>query len=144
VNIPVLIDGVSNQLWKDYAPKLEFGFPLPDADSRLIKLIRNERLDINPQITGAERWYSVTADLNEQLPYTKHRYGRIEAELEKLETWLQTIAERLNRYLYQSLQDEYGYQTKTETIAEAIEINEYQFTADGISATRIKNLAKLT
>jgi hypothetical protein len=142
VNIPVLIEAISHQLWKDYAPKLEFGFPLPGADGRLIKLIRNESLDINPQITGAERWYSVTADLNEQLPYTKHRYGRIEAELEKLETWLQTIAERLNRYLYQSLQDEYEYQTKTETIAEAIEINEYQFTADGVSATRIKNLAK--
>jgi hypothetical protein len=144
VNIPQLIENVEYQRWKEYAPTLEFGFPAPDLDKRLIQLIHKESLDISPKIIGAERWYSVTADLAYQLPYTPHRYTRIEAELEKLEAWLQTVANMLNRFLYKSLQADYEYQTKEETVIEAIEANEYQFTADGVSATRIKNLITIT
>jgi hypothetical protein len=143
VNIPQLIEAVKKQDWKEYAPTLELGFPEPDLDNRLIRLIQNESLDINPKIIGAERWYSVTADLDYRLPYIPHKYNRMETELEKLEAWLQTVADILNRCLYKSLQTEYEYQTKEETVVEAIEANEYQFTADGVSATRIKNLAQL-
>ncbi|MDP9047204.1 MAG: hypothetical protein M3N14_03650, partial [Bacteroidota bacterium] len=144
VNIPQLVEAVKYHHWKEYAPTLEFGFTIPDLDKRLIKLIQNESLDISPKITGVERWYSVTADLSYNLPYTHHQYSRIETELEKLEAWLQTVADILNRYLYKSLQAEYEYQTKEETVMEAIEVNEYQFTTDGVSATRIKNLTAIT
>lgn len=144
VDIPQLIRAIKNQSWKEYAPLLEFDFTLPEADSRIIPLIQNEHFDIAPKITAVERWYSVKADLDKYLPYTNHQYGRIEAELEKLENWLQTVADRLNRYLYKSLEAEYEYQTKEETVIETIEANEYPFTADGVSATRIKNLARET
>lgn len=144
VNIPQLIQGIKNQSWKDYAPTLELDLSLPQADSRIIPLIQNESFDIAPKITGAERWYSVKADLDYYLPRNYRKYDRIEAELEKLETWLQTVADKLNRYLYKALEADYEYQTKEETVIEAIEINEYQFTADGVCATRIKNLATKT
>lgn len=144
VNIPQLVQAIKDQSWKDYAPMLELDLSLPQADSRIIPLIRKESFDIVPKITGAERWYSIAADLNYYLPNTGHRYDRIEAELQKLGDWLQSVADKLNRYLYKSLEAEYEYQTKEETVIEAIEINEYQFTADGVCATRIKNLAKMT
>jgi hypothetical protein len=144
VDIPLLIQAIKNQSWKDYAPSLEFGFALPDIDSRVVQLIQDESFDISPKITAVERWYKVTADLDYYLPYTNHKLDRIETELEKLEVWLQVVADILNRYLYKSLQAEYEYQTKVETVIEAIGINEYQFTVDGVSATRIKNLAKTT
>lgn len=142
VDIPQLTKAILNQAWVGYAPNLQFNFPAVDFDSRLIRLFENESLDANPNIVGSERWYSVTADLSYQLPYTNHCYNRTEAELEKLETWLQAIADKLNRYLFKSLQAEYEHQTEEKAIVETIEANEYQFTADGKSATRLKNLAK--
>jgi len=142
VNIPMLINAIPNQRWKEYAPALEFDFPMVDFDGRLIGLIQKESLDASPKIVGSERWYSVTADLSYQLPYTNHRYDGIEAELKNLEAWLQVIADKLNRYLYKSLQAEYEYQTDEKAVVEAVEANEFQFTADGKSATRIKNLAQ--
>jgi hypothetical protein len=48
VNMPQLIRAIKNQSWKDYAPLLEFGFALPDADSRVIPLIQNESFDRQP------------------------------------------------------------------------------------------------
>jgi len=141
VNLPELLAGVKNENWKSYAPLLELDLPVYEADKHLIKLIKNEGIDISPQIIQPTRSYYVRVDMNFQFPYNNHRFDRIEAELEKLEEWLQAVADKLNRYLYKSLQDDYDYQTSDKAIIEAIEANEYHFTADGKLATRIERLS---
>ena len=142
VNLPELLAGVKNENWKTYAPLLELDLPVYEADKHLIKLIKNEGIDISPQIIQPTRSYYVRAEMNFQFPYNNHRFDRIEAELGKLEEWLQAVADKLNRYLYKSLQDDYEYQTSDKAIIEAIEANEYIFTADGKLATRIERMAE--
>ena len=142
VNLPELLAGVKNENWKRYAPLLELDLPVYEADKHLIKLIKNEGIDISPQIIQPTRSYYVRAEMNFQFPYNNHRFDRIEAELGKLEEWLQAVADKLNRYLYKSLQDDYEYQTSDKAIIEAIEANEYHFTADGKLATRIERMAE--
>lgn len=142
VNLPELLAGVKNENWKTYAPLLELDLPVYEADKHLIKLIKNEGIDISPQIIQPTRSYYVRAEMNFQFPYNNHRFDRIEAELGKLEEWLQAVADKLNRYLYKSLQDDYEYQTSDKAIIEAIEANEYHFTADGKLATRIERMAE--
>ncbi len=143
VNLPELVEAVKNENWKSYAPLLELGLPVYQADSRILKLIKNEAIDISPQIIQPTRSYYVRAELNNQFPYNNHRFDRIEAELENLENWLQQVAEKLNRHLYKALQDDYEYQTSDMAIIEAIEANEYHFTADGKLATRLEKLTQL-
>lgn len=142
VNLPELLAGVKNENWKTYAPLLELDLPVHEADKHLIKLIKNEGIDISPQIIQPTRSYYVRAEMNFQFPYNNHRFDRIEAKLEELENWLQAVADKLNRYLYKSLQGDYEYQTSDKAIIEAIEANEYHFTADGKLATRIERMAE--
>lgn len=141
IDLPVLLDAVVNQRWKEYAPKLELDLALPEIDKRVIKLIRDSKLDIAPQITHPHRNYYVKAELNENLPYCFHGYPLIEKQLDLLEDGLIKIAETLNRHLYKSLQNEYEYQTDEQAVTEAIEANEYWFTSDGKKASRLESLA---
>jgi hypothetical protein len=141
IDLPVLLDGIVTQKWKKYAPKLELHLTLPEIDRRVIRLIRENKLDTAPQITHPHRGYYVKAELNENLPYSYHGYPLIEKQLDLLEDGVIKIAETLNRYLYKSLQDEYEYQTDEQAVTEAIEANEYWFTADGKRASRLESLA---
>jgi hypothetical protein len=142
VNLPELAEAVKNESWRSYTPHLELDLPVCEAENRILKLIKNEAIDISPQIVQPTRSYYVRAELNNQFPYNNHRFDRIEAELEKLEQWLQVVAEKLNRYLYKSLQDDYDYQTSDKAMIEAIEANEYHFMADGKLATTIERMAE--
>jgi hypothetical protein len=141
IGLPVLLDAIVNQSWKEYAPKLELHLTVPEIDRRVIKLIRENKLDTSPQITHPHRGYYVKAELNENLPHSYHGYPLIEKQLDLLEDGLIKIAVILNRYLYKSLQDEYEYQTDEQAVTEAIEANDYWFTADGKKATRLENLS---
>lgn len=141
VNIADLIDGISNQLWKTYAPLLELSLSPPNVDRRVLNLIKNTQLDCTGEIKQPARGYYIKACLTTCSP-DNHDYININSELDKLETWLEETAETLNHYLYESLRDEYEYQTSEKAIIETIEANEYSFTADGKIATRIKNLAE--
>jgi len=141
VYLPALADAIAGEKWKGYAPNIELDLPLCPTKRRVLKLMESEALDISPRIRQPTRCYYVRAELNEQFPYNNHRFDRIEAELEKLEDWLQQVADKLNRYLYKSLQDDYEYQTSDKAIIEAVEANEYHFTADGKLATRIERLS---
>jgi len=114
---------------------------VPEIDRRVIKLIRDSKLDTAPQITHPHRSYYVKAELSENLPYSFHGYPLIEKQLDLLEDGLIKIAETLNRHLYKSLQNEYEYQTDEQAVTEAIEANEYWFTADGKKATRLEGLS---
>jgi len=141
IDLPVLLDGIVNQKWKEYAPKLELDLALPEIDRRVLKLIREGKLDTAPQITHPHRGYYVKAELNENLPYSFHGYPQIEKQLDLLEDGLIKIAETLNRFLYKSLESEYEYQTAEQAVAGALEAREYWFTADGEKATRLESLA---
>jgi len=129
------------QAWKEYAPKLELDLSLPEIAPRLLKLIQSGKLDCAPQIVQPTRSYYVRVDLNSDLSNRRYHYPQIENQLELLENGLRKIAETLNRYLYKSLRSEYEYQTEDQAVTEAIQANEYWFTADGKKATRLDSLA---
>jgi hypothetical protein len=141
IDLPVLLDGIVKQKWKDYAAKLELNLAVPEIDRRVVKLIQESKLDTTPQITHPHRAYYVKAELNENLPYSFHGYVQIEKQLDLLEKGVQQIADKLNRHLYKSLQNEYEYQTDEQAVTEAIEANDYWFTADGKKASRLESLS---
>lgn len=141
VDVAQMIPAIQHENWKSYAPNIELNLPVPQLDARVLKLIAGEQLDISPTIEHNSRYYCVSASLNEQLPYSNHRYPQIEAQLEKLGTDLQAIADRLNRYLFKALEEEYEYLCSEKAVIETIEANEYWFTADGKLATRVDRLA---
>jgi hypothetical protein len=142
VNIPKLLEAVKAESWKTNAPNLELGLPVCEADRRLIRLMESEAIDLSPKIIQPSRSYYVKAELNEQYPYNNHRFNRIETELEKIENWLQRVADKLNRFLYKALQDDNEYHTTEQAIAETIEANGFHFTADGKLATHLEHLAE--
>ncbi len=141
VDLPGLAEAIKNESWKSYAPLLDLQLPVYEVDKRIIKLIKSGHIDIYPQIIQPTSAYYVRVELNNQFPYNNHRYDRIEVELEKLENWLLQVAQKLNRYLYKALQDDYEYHTSEKAIIETIEANEYHFTADGKLATRLERLS---
>jgi hypothetical protein len=141
IDLPLLLDAVVAQKWKDYAPKLELDLALPEIDRRVLKLIRESKLDTAPQITHPHRGYYVKAELNGNLPYSFHGYPQIEKQLDLLEDGLIKIAETLNSFLYKSLENEYEYQTAGQAVAGALEAHEYWFTADGKKAVRLESLS---
>jgi len=141
IDLPEIFKAIANQNWKTYAPKLELDLSLPEIDRRILKLISGDKLDIDPQIIQPTNSYYVRAEMNENLPYSEQGYPQIEKQLDIMEKGLQKIADTLNRFLYKSLQDEYEYQTAEQAVAEAIEANEYWFTADGKKATRLESLS---
>jgi hypothetical protein len=103
-----------------------------NIDRRVLKLLKNCKIDLLPQIAQSGRGYHVSVDLNTDLPYNRgRRFPNIEVQLEILERWLQDIAEELNEQLYKALEKDYEYQTGEEAIIEAIEANEYWFDASG-------------
>lgn len=141
IDLPVFWEAIGKQHWKSCAPDLVLDLNLPEIDRRVIKLIRANIIDAAPKITHPHRGYYVKAELNENLPYSYHGYPLIEKQLDILEDGLIKIAETLNRYLYKSLQTAYEYETEDQAVADAIEANEYWFTADGKKATRLDSLA---
>jgi hypothetical protein len=141
IDLPALLDGILNRKWKDYAPKLELDLIVPEIDRRVLQMIRENKLDISPQIVHPHSRYYVKAELNENLPYSYHGYPLVEKQLDILEDGLVKIAESLNRYLYKALEAEYEYQTEEQVVAEVLEANEYWFTADGKKATRFESLS---
>jgi hypothetical protein len=141
IDLPQMMEAVANQNWKSYAPKLELDLALPEIDRRVSSLIKSGKLDIDPQIIPPTSSYYVRAELNENLPYSFHGYVQIEKQLDLLEKGVQQIADKLNRHLYKSLQNEYEYQTDEQAVTEAIEANDYWFTADGKKATRLESLS---
>jgi hypothetical protein len=135
------LNGIVTQRWKEYAPKLELNLAVPEIDRRVLKLIREGKLDATPQITHPHNGYYVKAELNENLPYSFHGYPLIEKQLDLLEDGLIKIAETLNRFLYKSLEAEYEHQTDDQAVTEVMEANDYWFTADGEIASRLESLA---
>jgi hypothetical protein len=141
INLPELLEAVKIQNWKTHAPNLPLDLPVFDADPRILQLIKGDYISVEPEIIQPTSSYYVRAELNYEFPHTHRNYDRLTGELEKMEHWLQEVADRLNRYLYKALQDDYEYQTGEPAVTEAIDANGYFFTADGKIATRLTKLA---
>lgn len=145
VDIPKLIIAVANQSWKDYAPLQEFVFIVPQIDRRVMALVANGLLPGEPQIIGRTSQYGVVTDLGiSEVIKDGKTHDNIFEELDKLEEWLRSIAEILNRHLYQSLEKQYEFLTSDTAIKESILTNEYLFTADGRTANHLIALNKRT
>lgn len=145
VDIPQLITAIKNQSWKDYAPEQEFPFKLPDIDRRILPLLAKAVLPNEPQIISSYRYYGVVVDLG---VYVINENGRehdnIFEELDKLEAWLRTVAELLNRHLYANLEKQYEFLISDTAVQDCILANGYLFTADGRSANYLNKLTKGT
>ncbi|WP_290308555.1 hypothetical protein [Mucilaginibacter flavus] len=145
VNIPQLVTSIANQSWKDYAPLQEFVFIVPQIDRRVMALVAKGLLPGEPQIIGRTRQYGVVTDLGiSEVIKDGKSHDNIFEELDKLEEWLRSIAEILNRHLYRSLEKQYEFLTSDTAIKESILTNEYLFTADGRSANHLTALNKRT
>lgn len=142
VDMPALIKSIRTSAWKSYAPKLEFSFPVPGIDRRVLALVETGKVDMDARIISRNRGYGVVVDLGVYRAFEPVKnHDLVYGELDELEKWLNNVAEILNRFLYKSLQQEYEYQTSDEAVAEAIEANEYWFTADGSKAGRLEKIA---
>lgn len=142
VDLSKLWAGMGTSNWQEYAPNVDFPFTLTTTDSRVMNLINRNKVDMNARIIARQRCYGVVVDLGVYpVSESVKNHDMIYGELDGLEKWFDGIAQILNRYLYKSLQQEYEYQTSNEAIAETIEANDYLFTADGKSATRLTRLA---
>ncbi|MFA6083444.1 hypothetical protein [Mucilaginibacter sp.] len=141
IDLPGLWEAISKENWKSYAELARLDFALPDMDRRIIRLLKEGKLDVNPKIEQPRNGYYVRTELNACLPCNGNEYPLIEKQLEILEKGLQEIANMLNDHLFYSLREEYEYQTSETAVKETIESNEYWFTSDGKTATRIDNLA---
>ncbi len=141
-SLPGLLNGIAWQNWKSYAPQLELDLSLPEIDRRLLKLLQDSKIDCYGEIRQPGRGYNVSAVLVRDFPNNFRRYAHVNQQLDRVEMWLDDIADTINFHLYKSLRDEYDYQTREQAIIETIEANEYSFSADGKLATRIKRLAE--
>ncbi|QEC74729.1 hypothetical protein [Mucilaginibacter ginsenosidivorax] len=140
VDIPKLISAITNEAWKDYAPMQEFSFSVPQVDRRVLALVAGGLLPSEPQIVSRSRQYGVVTDLGiSEVVKDGKTHDNIFEELDKLEEWLRSVAETLNRHLYESLENQYEFLTST-AIKESILNNEYLFTADGRSANHLVEL----
>lgn len=142
VDFVQLLNSIANEGWREYAPKQEFGFTLPGIDKRVLTLVNNTKIELAARIISRQRGYGVVVDLGlDDLGKPAKNHDLIYGELDKLEKWLNNVADILNAFLYRSLQNEYEYQTTDAAIAESIEANEYCFTVDGEKAGRLEKIA---
>jgi hypothetical protein len=145
VDIPKLFIAVANQSWKDYAPMQEFDFEVPQVDRRVMALVAGGLLPSEPQIIGRSRQFGVVTNVGiSEVIKDRKTHDNIFEELDKLEEWLRSVAETLNRHLYKSLENQYEFLTSDTAIKESILNNEYLFTTDGRSANHLVELNKRT
>lgn len=133
VDLPAFIKGLAEQSWKSYAPTLELDIEKCPISPRIINLIEKEVIETEIWTETSHRYYFLHYRSQNYLYQKSNRdYIRIEEELTKLDKWAKKILEILNDHLYKSLEETYYYLTSDKAIQEAIEANEYYFTANGV------------
>jgi len=142
VNIANLLNGMESQGWREYAPDVNFEFPAPGIDHRVMALIVSGDIQLEPKIIGGYRGNYVIADMGDYPSNGPRSHDFIYIEIDKLEKWLQVVANKLNELLYKALEKEYDSLTSDEAVAEALRANGLLFTADGRSASAIEKLIK--
>lgn len=141
-DLPELVKAIEKEAWKQYAPLDELKFPALRIDRRVRVLLNNRSLDSGVTIKGG-RGYWVKAATGIFITTKGDRsHDNIFGELEKLDAWLQQVADNLNAYLYKKLQSQYEFLTSDTAVKESILFNEYLFSADGRAANHLYELAK--
>jgi hypothetical protein len=142
VDLMALITGILGDKWKEHAPKEEPNLYPCDVHPLVISLLQKGIIDHSVRIENSRNCYSVKADADFNFTYNQCKgYPNIAGQLERLESWIYTTANKLNRFLYILLQREYEYQTSDEAIKETLISNDYLFTADGRKADSLNALA---
>jgi len=144
VDRKTLLDGIASKAWQAYMSNHELDLSPPAIDGRVLKLVVNKVIELEPRIIKRNRCYAVIADLGGYPAEETKNHDLVYGEIDNLEKWLEAVAVVLNRFLYQSLQDEYEYLTSYATVADAVEANAYLFTADGKFANHLDKLARMT
>jgi hypothetical protein len=143
VDIPKLNEAIAGQAWKEYAPLHDFPFMLPDVDRRVMALVANKLLPDEPQVICRSRQFGVVVDLGiyviDENGKTHHNLFE---ELEKLQEWLRSVAEVLNKFLFSLLEQRYEYLLSDEAIGESLSANDYLFTADGRPADHLQKITE--
>lgn len=129
INLKQLFDGVANQSWKTVAPELEFDFTPCPCDKRVLALLKKGIIEHQLYTEKTTRVYSV--DYKSEYYYSGS-YANIEHELTKLDKWVRNVLDRLNKHLYESIQNEYEYQISDEAIKEQFISEHALFTEDGV------------
>lgn len=137
INVGALVEAIRNKAWQFYAPNIEFSFPPFTINSRLIKLFEKEMID-KPEIKSHQRGYYVTVDQPCCFQYNrKTNFSNIDRYLDEMVEWLIKVAEHLNRFLYNSLEEEYESLTSDDGVYNTVEVNGYLFTEDGKKANHL-------
>ncbi|MCT3651527.1 hypothetical protein HZR02_08715 [Elizabethkingia anophelis] len=136
------IKGINSEAWKEYAPTLELNFKECPCDKQVIRLIEKGLIECSCITETPNRgyWLETWTDYH-FIPSRETELPNIDYELEKLDKWLRECLNRLNNYLYKSLEKQYEFETSDESLKEAFAANEYLFTADGKMANNLLNLA---
>ena len=142
VDIVRLKNALETEGWKIYAPSLQFNFPAVGIDHRVMGLIEKGGIQLQPRIINSKRGNDVFADMGGYPSNGPRFHDYIYSEIDALEQWLKIIADELNKFLYQSLEQEYEQLTCDTAVAESLMANEIPFTADGRSAIVLENLIK--
>ena len=141
VDFARLPEAIRQQAWKAYAPLQEFRFPELQVDHRVLRLVENGILPNEMQIIARQRVNGITVNLGIYVVQEYKTHDNVFEELDQLEEWLRSIADILNRYLYDTLQRQYEFLTADRTVKESILLNEYLFSADGRAANHLYQLA---
>jgi hypothetical protein len=142
VDIVTLKNAVESRSWKEYAPNEQFNFHPHGIDRRVMRLIENGGIQLQPRIINSSKGKSVIADMGGYPARGPRFHDYIYGEIEALEEWLKLIATELNQFLYKSLERKYDYLTSDKVVAEALTANEIPFTADGRPAIALEKLTK--
>lgn len=142
INIIKFINGVRNEAWKAYAPTLELDIGPCTCYGRVLDLLANGAIEAYTVTEQPQRGYWVKL-ISEYHWDTKDNrdLSIIYSQLDILDDWTKDALETLNQHLYNSLEEEYEYQTSETALSETFEANNYLFTADGIMADRLLELA---
>lgn len=136
------IKGIKSEAWKEYAPTLELYFNDCPCDERVIRLIKKGFIECSWSTETPNRgyWLETWTDYH-YIPSRDTLQPNIDYELEKLDKWLRGCLNRLNSYLYKSLERQYEFETSDKSLKEVFEANEYLFTEDGKMANNLLDLA---
>lgn len=143
INAKEFLNGIKGEKGKEFAPNLEFNFESCPCDDRVITLILNGEIECTWRTNSPNRGYWIDFDSDYYWVWQDSKdYSNIRCQLEILDRWIKKILNELNRHLYQSLEEEYIYQTSPIALKETFIANEYLFTVDGEMAKRLLKLVE--
>jgi hypothetical protein len=120
------------QAWKAYAPDIELNCaPYPCA-ADLLSLMEREILIPHQYTRNPSRGFGIQyVSSYDFISCHDREYTNIERELEKLDSWVESILNALNQYLYKSLESEYDYLLSDSAVQEILISDEHYFIASG-------------